>query len=143
MYCCRKIDGNKFSMFLNFFDVISKKFQSFFDVFLYVLSFYIMSFLYLCCSMFFLCFVIDPYGIASTSIISECKFSGIPYFTYKAYCGKKKLCWKRAWNWSIERVNLPLSQPPPPPPPPPLSCPGCMACSLTCASCSLALIPPL
>ena len=52
MSCYRKIDGNEFSMFLNFFDVISKLFQSFFDVFFYVLSFCFMSFLYFCFSMF-------------------------------------------------------------------------------------------
>ena len=61
MYCCRKIDGNKFSMFLNFFDVISKFFRSFFDVFsMFCLSilclFYIFAFL----CFVVLCFVIDP-----------------------------------------------------------------------------------
>ena len=49
MDCCRKINGNKiFDVFLNFFDVISIFFRSFF----YVLCFYIMPFLYFCYSMF-------------------------------------------------------------------------------------------
>ena len=60
MHCCRKIDGNKFSMFLNFFDVISGFF--FFSMFFfYVLSFCIMFFYifaFLCFVV--LCFVIDP-----------------------------------------------------------------------------------
>ena len=45
MYLCCKIDGNKFSIFLNFFYVFSIFFFS-------VLSCFIMSFLYFCFSMF-------------------------------------------------------------------------------------------
>ena len=53
MNCYHKIDGNKFSIFLNFFDVISKCFFYLFSIFVfYVLSFYIMSFLYFSFSMF-------------------------------------------------------------------------------------------
>ena len=61
MNYCRKIDGNKISKFLNFFDVISKFFRSFFDV-----IFLCFVFLYFAFSIFllFLCFVlyfvIDP-----------------------------------------------------------------------------------
>ena len=60
MYCCRQIiDGNKFLMFLNFFDVISKFFRCFFSMFcLFLLClFYIFAFL----CFVALCFVIDPY----------------------------------------------------------------------------------
>ena len=52
MYCNCKTDGYRFSIFLNFFDVISKFFFTFFIFVFYVLSFYIMSFLYFCFSMF-------------------------------------------------------------------------------------------
>ena len=53
MYCfVVKLIEIKFSIFLIFFDVISKFFRSFFDFFFDVLSFYIMSFLYFCFSMF-------------------------------------------------------------------------------------------
>ena len=54
MYCCHKIDGNKFSMSLNFFDVISNIFRSFFDVF----SMFCLSILCLFYIFAFLCFVV-------------------------------------------------------------------------------------
>ena len=65
MYCfVVKLIEIKFSIFLNFFDVISKFFFFFFDV----LSFYVMSFLYLCFSMF--CRRPDIFG-DKNNLISE------------------------------------------------------------------------
>ena len=59
-FCC-KIDGNKFSMFLNFFDVISKFFRPFFDVFFlcFVFLYYVFS-IFLLFYVLSFCFVIDP-----------------------------------------------------------------------------------
>ena len=52
MHCSRKINGHKFSMLLNFFDVISEFFRSFFDIFfsMYCLSI-LCFFLYFCFSV--------------------------------------------------------------------------------------------
>ena len=60
IYC--KIDGNEFSMFLNFFDVISKFFRSFFDVFFSMFCLSILCLFYIFAFLCFvvLCFVIDP-----------------------------------------------------------------------------------
>ena len=53
MYCFDvKLIEIKFSIFLNFFDVISTFFDLFSIFFFDVLSFYIMSLLYFCFSMF-------------------------------------------------------------------------------------------
>ena len=62
MYSCRKIDGNKFSMFLNFFNVISKIFGSFFNVFFFMFCLSIFFLFYIFAFLCFvdLCFVIDP-----------------------------------------------------------------------------------
>ena len=69
-YCCRKMDGNKFSMILNFFDVISIFFRSFFDVSFLCLVFLCFVFSMFCFSMFCrsICFVIDPYSHVSTRV---------------------------------------------------------------------------
>ena len=56
MNYCRKIDGNKISKFLNFFDVISKFFRSFFDV-----IFLCFVFLYFAFSIFLLFYVLSFY----------------------------------------------------------------------------------
>ena len=58
MHCCRKIDGNKFSMFLNFFDVISEFFRCFLSMFCrsILCLFYIFAFLCFVAP----CFDIDP-----------------------------------------------------------------------------------
>ena len=69
MHCCRKIDGNKFSMFLNFFDVISEFFRSFFDVFFSMFCLSILCLFYIFAFLCFvvLCFVIDPHPIYAFS----------------------------------------------------------------------------
>ena len=60
MHCCHKIDGNKFSMFLNFFDVISEFFLSFFDIFFlcFVFLYYVFSIILLF-YVLFLCFLLQ------------------------------------------------------------------------------------
>ena len=78
MYC-RKINGNKFSMFLNFF----KLFRSFFDLFLIFFSMFCLSilclfyiFAFLCFVL--LCFVIDPYDCPKKCITDLCMHTPQP-----------------------------------------------------------------
>ena len=75
MFCC-KIDGNKISIVLNFFDVISKFFSMFYSMFyLSILClFYIFAFL----CFVVLCFVIDlsqdvsKFDIVAVTFMMQC-----------------------------------------------------------------------